>query len=60
MWKLKGVSFDLLSVRLLVANFDSSSISECYVDRDLKFRGKRGLEDLPHLHAGFGYDEEGY
>lgn len=41
-------------------NFDSSSIKECYVDRDLKVRGSWGWENLPHLHAGYGYDQEGY
>lgn len=45
---------------IIPETFDSSSISECYVDRDLKFRGSRGWENLPHLHAGYNYDEEGY
>ena len=41
--------------------YDLVPIRECYVDIDLKVRTSwGGYESLPHVHSGFGHDEDGY
>lgn len=45
---------------IIPERYNSVSISECYVDADLRFR--KGNSRLPHVHAGFqtGYRKVGY
>jgi hypothetical protein len=56
--------FNLSSCTVLIkipSDYDLVNIRECYVDRDLLLRvSSQSFEDLPHVHSGHGYDEEGY
>lgn len=44
---------------IIPCSYDNSSISECYIDRDLRIQKGRRLEKLPHTHDK-KYDEQGY
>ena len=61
---LKPGQYNLPSCTVLInipEAYDLVSIRECYVDRDLMLRAGFGdLHELPHVHSGFGHDEDGY
>ena len=53
-------NLNTITVLIIISgSYDSTSVSECYVDRDLRIQKGRKLEKLPHTHDK-KYDEQGY